>query len=65
MKTETFETNTKEHDPQVLIDTFFTTYPDLYNEEDEKKIRNAWNFLLERTGEMKRSCGLPYYLHPM
>ena len=65
MKTETFETNTSEHDPQVLIDTFFATYTDLYNAEDEKKIRSAWKFLIERTGGMKRSCGLPYYLHPM
>lgn len=65
MKTETFETNTREHNPQILIDKFFTTYPDIYSGDDEKKIREVWKFLIERTGQMKRSCGLPYYLHPM
>ena len=65
MKTETFETNTTETNPQKLIDTFFVQFSDLYTEEDEQKIRSAWQYLIAKTGDMKRSCGLPYYLHPM
>ena len=62
--TETFETNTTETDPQILIDTFFKTFPE-YTGDDEKKIRSAWSYLISKTGQMKRGCGKPYYLHPM
>jgi GTP pyrophosphokinase len=62
--TETFETNTTETDPQILIDTFFKAFPE-YTGDDEKKIRSAWSYLISKTGEMKRGCGKPYYLHPM
>ncbi len=65
MKTETFETNTTETNPQKLIDTFFTQYAELYVGEDEEKIRSAWDYLIAKTGDIKRKCGLPYYLHPM
>ncbi|HCA19912.1 MAG TPA: bifunctional (p)ppGpp synthetase/guanosine-3',5'-bis(diphosphate) 3'-pyrophosphohydrolase, partial [Treponema sp.] len=65
MKTETFETNTTETDPQILIDSFFTNYPGLFNSDEEKKIRSAWDYLISKTKDLKRSCGLPYYLHPM
>lgn len=65
MKTWTFETNTSITDPQELIDIFFKTYRDTYEPADEKKILNAWNFLVAKTGNVKRNCGLPYYLHPM
>lgn len=62
--TETFETNTTQTDPQILIDTFFKTFPE-YTGDDEKKIRSAWNYLISKTGDLKRGCGKPYYLHPM
>lgn len=62
--TETFLTNTTENDPQILIDTFFKTFPE-YTGDDEKKIRNAWNYLISKTGDLHRGCGRPYYLHPM
>ena len=65
MKTETFDTNTTETNPQVLIDTFFVHFSDLYTQDDEQKIRAAWDFLIEKTGSLVRSCGKPYYLHPM
>ncbi len=65
MQTETFETNTKETDPQVLIDTFFKNFLDEFSSEDEKRIRSAWDYLIAKTGELSRKCGLPYYLHPM
>src|SRR5574344_1664628 len=62
--TETFETNTTQTDPQILIDTFFKTFPE-YSGDDEKKIRSAWDYLISKTGDLKRGCGKPYYLHPM
>jgi len=62
--TETFETNTTETDPQILIDTFFKQFPE-YAGCDEKKIRSAWEYLISKTGQLKRGCGKPYYLHPM
>ncbi|MFA6937232.1 MAG: RelA/SpoT family protein [Treponema sp.] len=62
--TETFLTNTTENDPQILIDTFFKTFPE-YTGDDEKKIRSAWSYLISKTGELHRGCGRPYYLHPM
>ncbi len=54
-----------ETDPQKLIDSFFAESEGRFSAEDEKKIRTAWNYLLEKTGNLKRKCGLPYYLHPM
>ena len=57
-------TNNTETDPQVLIDAFWATF-DGYSDDDRKKFTDAWNFLIEKTAEMKRACGLPYYLHPM
>lgn len=65
MKTETFETNTTETDPNVLIDTFFKTFIDQYTAAEEARIRTAWDFLIQKTRNITRKCGLPYYLHPM
>lgn len=65
MKAETFETNTREKNPQTLIDTFFRTFHDEYSQQDEARIRDAWDFLISRTRDLKRKTGLPYYLHPM
>lgn len=63
--TESFETNTSQTEPQILIDDFFKFYGDLYTPEDEQKIRNAWDYLISKTKDLKRDCGKPYYLHPM
>ena len=65
MKEETFETNTSITDPQILIDTFFKKFPELTESGDEKKIRDTWRYLVEKTSDIKRKSGLPYYLHPM
>ena len=65
MKTWSFETNTTVTDPEELISIFFKTYSDSYDAEAEKRIRDAWNFLLSKTKDLTRKCGLPYYLHPM
>ena len=61
----TFDTNTQITDPDVLISTFFKTYPDYATAQTEEKIKSAWHFLIEKTKDLKRSCGKPYYLHPM
>lgn len=63
--TETFFTNTTETDPKVLIDTFFKSFPDQYEGEEGERLRAAWDYLISKTGGLKRKCGLPYYLHPM
>lgn len=65
MSSQTFDTNTSETDPSKLIDTFFINFGENYQGEDEKKIRSAWDFLISKTGDLKRKCGKPYYLHPM
>lgn len=65
MHLQTFAANTTETDPQKLIDTFFSEYPQNFTPEDEEKIRSAWDFLIGKTRNLKRKCGLPYYLHPM
>ncbi|HAO30807.1 MAG TPA: bifunctional (p)ppGpp synthetase/guanosine-3',5'-bis(diphosphate) 3'-pyrophosphohydrolase [Treponema sp.] len=65
MKTWSFETNTTITDPDELISIFFRTYTDRFDSEAEKRIRDAWNFLISKTKNITRKCGLPYYLHPM
>lgn len=56
--------NTEETNPDVLLQTFFRTFPD-YTEDDRKRIDDAWRFLYKKTGSLKRGCGKPYYLHPI
>lgn len=62
---KTFDTNTEITDKDVLISTFFKTYPDYDTEESHEQISRAWTYLIEKTSGIKRSCGKPYYLHPM
>jgi GTP pyrophosphokinase len=57
-------TNNEETDPDVLIATFFRTFPD-YSADEQKRITSAWNFLCSKAAALKRGCGKPYYLHPM
>ena len=54
-----------ETDPEVLISAFLKDFSDVYNEEDEKKISRAWNYLIGKTAGLKRNCGKPYYVHPL
>ncbi len=65
MQNTAFETNTTETDPEVLLNSFFLTFGDFYKDQDEEKIRAAWDFLIQKTYDLKRKCGKPYYLHPM
>lgn len=57
-------TNKTETDPAVLIEQFFKTF-DNFSEEEKNRFKLAWNFLCEKTNDIKRTCGLPYILHPI
>ena len=63
MTEEEFISNNEITDPSLLLSEFFRLFPDL--EKDREKISLAWEYLLQKTDGMKRSCGRPYYLHPM
>lgn len=53
-----------EDNPNELIKEFLSSF-DYFTQEDKDKILNAWNFLCSNTQGMVRSCGKPYYLHPL
>ena len=63
MTQEEFIFNNEITDTDFLIKTFFEFFPSYKNEQN--KILSAWNFLLEKTRDLTRSCGRPYFLHPM
>lgn len=63
MTEEEFVTNNEQTDSSLLLNEFFEIFPDY--KKDQEKISSAWNFLLQKTQGMTRSCGKPYYLHPM
>lgn len=63
MTQEEFIFNNEITDTDFLIKTFFEIFPSYKNEQN--KILSAWNFLLEKTRGLTRSCGRPYFLHPM
>lgn len=52
-----------ETEPSALLQEFFETFP--FYESEKERITHAWNFLLEHSKGAVRSCGKPYYLHPM
>ncbi|MCR4733603.1 MAG: RelA/SpoT family protein [Treponema sp.] len=51
-------------DPEALIKEFLQVN-DNYTENDQQQIQKAWKLLVEKTGDLRRDCGLPYYLHPL
>ena len=57
-------TNNSETDPDVLLAAFWAMFPD-YAADEQKRFTRAWHFLLAKTADLKRGCGLPYYLHPL
>ena len=54
-----------ENDAAGLLAEFFATFPQFNSDDSKKKITDAWNFLLKKSDGILRSCGKPYYLHPM
>ena len=63
MTEDEFISNNEITDPSLLLNEFFALFPDF--EKDREKISLAWDYLLKKTEGLKRSCGKPYYLHPM
>lgn len=57
-------TNNTETDSQVLLDAFLKTF-DTYSDEEKARFAEAWQFLCEKSAGIRRTCGLPYILHPM
>jgi len=53
-----------ETDRDLLIKDFLSSY-DYLTEDDKSRIKKAWDLLCEKCGDKKRSCGSPYYLHPL
>ncbi len=53
-----------EEDPDALIAEFFKVN-DNYNEHDKQRILKAWTLLIEKTHDIRRDCGKPYYMHPL
>lgn len=50
--------------PDELIQDFFKEFPD-YSDEDKKRIENAWNYLTQKSDNVERACGEPFYFHPL
>lgn len=55
---------TSEEDPENLIKEFFQINYN-YSESDKEKIIKAWTLLVEKTKDVRRPCGKPYYMHPL
>lgn len=53
-----------ENDSEGLLKEFLQKY-EYFSEEDKTRISQAWNLLLLKTKDLVRSCGKPYYLHPL
>lgn len=58
-----FEALCDTSDTNALITTFFTQF--VLEEIDKNRITKAWNYLCTHTAHLSRSCGKPYYLHPL
>lgn len=57
-------TNNEITDTARLEEEFFKTF-DTFTSEEKAKIKRAWDFLLNKTSGLTRTCGKPYYLHPL
>ena len=57
-------TNNTETEPQILLEQFFKTF-NSFSDDEKARFASAWDFLCEKTSQIKRTCGLPYILHPM
>ena len=50
--------------PSELISEFFQMN-EYFSDEEKNKITEAWNLLVRMSDGKKRSCGTPYYVHPL
>ena len=53
-----------ENNPSALLQEFIEKFS-FYSDSSKEKITKAWNFLLQNCKDKKRSCGSPYYVHPL
>ena len=53
-----------ENNPDELLKEFFSRN-DYFTAEEKSDIKEAWNFLIEKSNGQLRACGSPYYLHPL
>lgn len=53
-----------DEEPNILIGKFFSENP-LYTPEEKQKILRSWDYLVANTADISRSCGQPYYEHPL
>lgn len=49
--------------PDILIADFFQKF-NFYSDENQKRIRDAWNYLVEKTQNLTVNDGSKFYLHP-
>ncbi len=54
-----------ETNPAVLLEEFLRVFGEQFSADENARFEKAWAFLLEKTKNLVRSCGLPYFLHPM
>ena len=57
--------NTSELDRDLLLSQFFETFGNNYTQSEKERFTLAWDFLYKKTSILTRTCGKPYYLHPM
>ncbi len=57
-------TNNTEFNPDILEQTFFKTFP-RFTDDEKAKFSEAWHYLIQKAGNLTRSCGRPYIIHPM
>ncbi len=57
--------NTSEVDRELLLSQFFETFGSNYTQSEKDRFVLAWDFLYKKTSELIRTCGKPYYLHPL
>ncbi len=57
-------TNNTETDADTLLAAFFCAFP-RFSDAERALFSRAWAFLLSKTDGITRSCGKPYFLHPM
>ncbi len=51
-------------DPAALLQEFFTAH-DYLTPEEQSDISRAWSLLVDKTKDITRSSGEPYYVHPL
>ena len=51
--------------PDEMFEDFRKDFSDFYGQKDFAEIEKAWNYLIDKTVNVKRKLGEPYYIHPL